>query len=642
MTDRDSYAGPRSPIPITQTARVTVRSPALHVCPRVSHVGICKINLERPHAVRQLLSLIFFVVVTSRLGVAQDLSFRLVSPAEETAPQVENDYLYEQLAATADAIANNSDDQVLSTPVQVEAGWWQPLVSRSIRRDADAVPLGLEEVLYEALSNSEQIRVFRQLPPIRQTAIIEADSAFDWHAFLDSQWDDFSDPIGSTLTAGPGINRFRDHNLTGSMGARKRTRTGGQLELAQQLGWRDNNSQFFQPAPQGTSRIALNFTQPLLRGRGRAYNNSLICLAQIDHNVAHDELMRQLQAHLLEVSRAYWAIYLERGVLYQKLRTYDRAKQIVERLRLRKNIDAPQAQIQAAEATLADRQSDLARALTAVKNAEARIRALVNSPRYGEFETLELIPVDPPSFDIIPVNLDLAVAEAISSHPEIQQSLRQIKASSIRLGMSRHELMPVLNLVTSAYVAGLAGQGDIAEAWRSQFNQGEPGYSVGLQFELPLGNRAAHARKDRRHRELKQSQHRYRVVMNTVMLEVKIAVREIETAQKELFSKQQVVAARETQLNHSVARWERLPGQDATTNLMLTNILSAQEDLARAEFEYLQAQITYNLSRINLRKATGSLLMHQTVNVNPIPIAQQDPIAEDDTVEFRVADTQQL
>ncbi len=557
--------------------------------------------------------LVLAFVSTSHL-VAQE-QYQHAPPAKSvvTVTDSYDTELYDRLIKTSENVAIE-DSNLKQQARKFDAGWWQPLVPRSLRRNAQGVQITLEQTLYEALANSQQVKVFKQLPPIRQTAIVEADAAFDWNAFIDTQWDDSSDPIGNTLTAGPGIGRFRDHNLSGSAGLRKRTRTGGQLELSQRFGWQDNNSQFFVPAPQGTSRIALSFTQPLMRGRGRWYNRSLICLAKIDHNVAGDEFSRQLQSHLLEVSRAYWATYLERGVLYQKLRTYERANEIVKRLKLRRKIDAPASQIQAAEAALADRRSDLARAMTAVKNAEARLRTLVNSPSFGEYEEFELIPVDTPSFEIYPVDMQLSLAEAIQQRPEVQQTIRQIKAASIRFGMAKHELMPVLNLITSTYVAGLAARGDVGQAWQNQFNQGEPGYSVGLQFEVPLHNRAARARSRRRNMELHQLQHQYQVTLNTVKLEVQVAVREIETSQRELLSKERVVRAREMQLNQLVKRWERLPRADTTTNLVLDNILRAQEDLSRAEFEYLQAQITYNLAQVNLKKATGSLFQHQTAN----------------------------
>jgi outer membrane protein TolC len=104
------------------------------------------------------------------------------------------------------------------------------------------------------------------------------------------------------------------------------------------------------------------------------------------------------------------------------------------------------------------------------------------------------------------------------------------------------------------------------------------------------------------------------VTLETVGLEVQIAVREVETSQRELVSKQQVVQARADQLDYLTKRWERLPNEDVTSSLMLENILSAQDRLTQAEYEYLQAQISYNLSHINLRKATGTLYQYETVN----------------------------
>ena len=530
------------------------------------------------------------------------------------APQ-SDEALYSELSAAADSIATSIQSTRYEAPTTVKPGWWQSMVPRSLRSDAEDIPLTLEETLYEALANSEQVKVFQQLPPIRQTAIVEADAAFDWNAFLETQWDDLSDPVGNTLTAGPGITRFRDHNIYGTGGVRKRTRTGGQWEVSQRLGHQDNNSRFFQPVRQGTSQITLGFTQPLMRGRGKVYNTSLICLANIDHAVAKDEYMRQLQTHLLEVSRSYWAVYLERGVLYQKLRTYDRAQKIVHRLKLRRAVDATESQIKTAAAALMDRQSELVRAFTAVKNSEARLRSLVNSPRLGDYESLEILPVDSPSFEVIPVEIEQAVGEAVQQRPEVKQAIKQIRAASIRMGMAKHELLPVLNLVTNTYVAGLSGGGDVGRSWVNQFNQGEPGYSIGLQFEVPLGNRAAKARSQRRNLELRQLQHQYQVTLQTVQLEVKVAVREVDTAKNELLSKQHVVMARESQLDQLIQRWEQLPNEQVTTSLVLENILRAQRDLARAEYEYLQSQITYNLSRVNLRKATGTLFQHQSINV---------------------------
>lgn len=514
----------------------------------------------------------------------------------------------------------STEDDFTSTPEfesrLVSQGWWYNMVRSSLRSDASPINLTLNDTLVKALTHSRQIQVFAELPLIRETSIVEADSAFDWSVFLDSRWDDTSDPVGNSLTAGPGITRFRDHNLSFSAGARKRTYSGGQLEISQQAGLQNNNSQFFTPNDQGTSRLVLNFTQPLLRGKGQAYNRSLVCLASIDKQIADQEYRRQLESHLLEVTRSYWALYLERGVLLQKMNSYFRAKQTVGRLESRANIDASETQIKSAQAALKTRGAELIRARNAVRNAESRLQSLVNDPSMQDFDLVELIPVDEPMFETFPVDMHGTLAEAIQNRPEVAQSIKQIRAAGIRTNMSKHELMPVLNLVTETYVAGLDGRHDVGGAWRQQFSEGEPGYSIGLQFEVPVGNRAARSRHQRRCHELRQMKNQYETTLETIELEVQVAVREISTSQRELFAKEEAMLARKEQMDYITERWQRLPGEGVSASLTLENLLSAQEMLAAAEYAYLQSQMTYNLSLMNLKRSTGTLLQHESVSLS--------------------------
>ena len=518
----------------------------------------------------------------------------------------------EQLSALRERLTT---EPVTDVPI-VTQGWWDSVVVEPLRTEAVTLPLTLEQTLVRALHCSHQVRVFSELPLIRETAIVEADAAFDWTAFLESRWRDLSDPVGSTLTAGPGVTRYSDHHYTFSGGLRKRTITGAQIEARQDFGFQDTNSQFFVPDPQGTSRIALSFTQPLLRGRGEVYNTSLICLAGIDTEIAKDEFMRQLQSHLLEVTRAYWALYLERGTLYQKLNSYRRAEEIVNHLDLRRALDASETQVRAAKAALTERRSELLRAEAAVKNAESRLRALVNDPEFGCFDTVELVPLDLPTAQMIPVDVHQSLGEAMMMRPEVTQSLKQIRAAAVRLQMADHELLPLLNLVAETYVAGLARNGNVGVAWGNQFDTGAPGYSLGLQFEVPLGNRAAKARHQRRQIELRQLQSQYHVTLQTVGLEVEVAAREVETSGRELLAKAAAVTARQEQLDNLELRWERLPQEDLTATLMLENILTAQDRLAEAEFSYLQSQVTYSLSLTNLKRAKGTLLQHELVSID--------------------------
>src|SRR6185295_9142132 len=106
-------------------------------------------------------------------------------------------------------------------------------------------------------------------------------------------------------------------------------------------------------------------------------------------------------------------------------------------------------------------------------------------------------------------------------------------------------------------------------AYDNQFNQGRPGYTVGLQFEMPLGNLAPQARRERRELELRQLRNQYETTLNTLQLEVKVSVREVETALAEMFSQYRAMEASTAELQYLEQRFERLPGEDGNASLML-------------------------------------------------------------------------
>lgn len=491
-------------------------------------------------------------------------------------------------------------------------GWWTPHVGSALQDQDLPQAITLEQTIVEALQHSEQIKVFSELPLIRETAVIEASSAFDWNHFMDTRWDDVSEPIGNSLTAGAGATRFNDHNWTGRTGLRRRTVSGGTFDVSQQFGFQDNNSQFFVPDPQGTARLVLGFTQPLMRGRGKVYNKSLIVLAQIDKNAAKDEFRRQTESHLLEVTRAYWALYLERAAYFQRINLYLRGKQILDRLEARSSLDAADVQVAAARAAVASRQSDLVRAKAAVANAQARLRSLVNSPTLVD---VEVLPSDVPTLELSQVNLDESVAIAFQRRPEVLQAIKQNKAACVRLNMSRNELMPVLNLVTQTYLSGLEDQGDSLAAFSRQFDTGSPSYGIGLVYERPVGNRAAKARLRRRRLELRQIEHQYATTLENIRYEVAVGVNELRTSLQELSTKSQALASRQRQLEALQLRWTQLPPRQNGAALALQDLLETQATVANAEYEYLSAQLTYNLALVNLKKVTGTLLSSENINL---------------------------
>jgi len=496
---------------------------------------------------------------------------------------------------------------------QPKRAWWDASVRQPLRQESHEIPVRLEGLLMGALAHSAQIQVIKEAPLIRETAIVEADSEFDWTSFVESQFVDTSDPVGNRLQTG-GPTRFREHDLSASVGVRRKNRLGGQFEVAQEVGHRDNNSLFFNPPDQGNSRLTLSYTQPILRGAGRMYNTSLTVLAEIDTGASFDNFSAQLQTQLLDVNRAYWELYLERANLIQKQQLYGQAAEILQELERRREIDALRSQIVRAQAAVASRTADIIRADMAIRNTESRIRALVNDPSLGSSDTDELVPLDLPLHHEVTMDIATSVEIAFRNRPELAQAIKQIRAAGVRLNMSRNELLPALNLVLETYVSGLRGNSDVGSAMVDQYREGEPSYTVGLQYEVPFLNRRAKSRYQRRRHELRQLEAQMHATMQSLRLEVEVAARDVVTTYREMLANHRAMRAEETEVEYLYQRWKLLPGNDRSASLLLEDLLDAQQRLNVSEFAYLTSQLNYNVSHMAFQRAIGTLLQSQNIS----------------------------
>ena len=506
--------------------------------------------------------------------------------------------------------ANGALDFKLQSP------WWDQHVSQAQREELESIPTDIHSLMYLAVKYSKQIRIAAQNPLIQETAITEADSDFDWVHYLDTAWNDTSEPVSNSLTVGDDSNRFKEETFQFSSGLRKRTRTGGFLDVGQTYGYQDNNSTFFIPNDQATGRLTLSYSQPLLRGRGRAYNNSLVLLANIDAGVAHDTFKATLQSELLEVARSYYALYQERAYLAQQVRLFLKTKDIVDTLQARQQLDAQRTQYVLASSALETRRSDLIRSRTAVINAETRLRGLINAPELRLSDEAELVPQEFPTQGFINAELRSQLQLAAQHRPEVMAAIKEVKAGATRLGVAEHELLPALNLVTQAYLSGLDGDSDFGQAFSNQFTQGAPSYSVGLQYEFPVGNRLARARLCRRRVEMRQLQSQYEQALAAVETEVDIAVRELSTSYREIAARHRALIAAEAEAETIEVRWQRMIDGSGQAGLNLESLLRAQERVTQAEREYVTSVLTYNLAMINLKRANGTLLISENVSIN--------------------------
>ncbi|MEM7314480.1 MAG: hypothetical protein AAF497_15140, partial [Planctomycetota bacterium] len=80
--------------------------------------------------------------------------------------------------------------------------WWLADIHGGAILGRHQQPVTLNELVVVALQAAPQLRVFAAQPVIESTRVNESIAAFDWTTFLETAWDDSSEPVGSTLDTG--------------------------------------------------------------------------------------------------------------------------------------------------------------------------------------------------------------------------------------------------------------------------------------------------------------------------------------------------------------------------------------------------------------------------------------------------------
>lgn len=506
--------------------------------------------------------------------------------------------------------------------------WWtdepvRPLLAHT----GKTLRLGLDDVYRRALAHSSEVKVYAATPLIRETAIAEEEGRFDPELFTETRYDRSHEPTSSLLDAGEDQEFLRERGWTSETGVRKRLRTGASVSLSQEITERTSNSDFFTPRDQGRGRLTLSVMQPLLNGAGTAYNRSLIQIARLDAETGYDEFIARLEEHLMEVNRQYWSLYLARAAYLEKKRIVADTQRIVDELESRGNLDNIASQRSRARSALATRKADLVRAELAIKNVESRLRTLVNDPAFVEERVGEVIPDDPPIAAAEVPDFRQSVTDALTYRPEIHLAENQLRASDLREGIAKQEVLPTLNFVGEVGVSALRGGGDWTGAAADEFDDAEPTWSAGVVASLPWGRKSAKARLLRSQLEARQRRDALRATLDQVLLEVQIAHREVATAWPDTKAKWEAARAADQELSMLRDRRE-VESAESGTSLYLEKLLDAQERRSLAREDYLAALVVYNSALANLDRARGALLQEETIAVERTEDAAGLPLVQ--------------
>ncbi len=491
---------------------------------------------------------------------------------------------------------------VSSGPAAAPDGFLDP-----ITRSGERAAVTLEGCLRRALIHNLQVQIARFEPAIARTRLTEAEALFDPAWYLNNALGRIRQDAG-TFLAGAATLAAKQWDF--ATGLETLLPTGATVALAQDWTYLDSNSAFFLPNPQYATGIGLEVRQPLLRGAGPEVTRSPIVLARLDHRISLAEFKTRLMDTLLEVERAYWDLVVAEARVRALTEALEAARENlrIARRRLAEG-KAPRVVVSLARSAVTRRQADLVAARLLLVQASDRLKRLMNDPALPledpvVLKAAEVPPAQPITVDR--VTYQASMLAAMRHRPEMDQAEAALEQADLRERVARNERLPQLDLAGRYRLTGL--DADVGPAMREELGTNFFEWQVGLEFRVPLGNRARTAAYRRSRLEHAQAARRREDVRQAILLEVSRAVRNLAAAAQRILATRAAREAAEQTLRDQQANV-------AAGAALAKDLLDAQRDLADAKTAEVQAMADYMVALAELERAKGTLLEYDRIEV---------------------------
>lgn len=475
---------------------------------------------------------------------------------------------------------------------------------------APAVRLSLQQAVALAVKNNLDLQVARMTPAISEARIVQAQGVFDATFFTDANFSKLDTPQPTGNVPGFSGNTQRE-DIQLSTGIRKPLISGGQITIQTDVNRNEAIPSVFSVSKYYDADVLVNIEQPLLRNFGADINRSNIVLAQNDRLAEAQQLKRRLLDVVARVEAGYWDVYFAQQQLRIRVSLLERSTDDRDRLIERRGYDASPVEITEANSFVELHRADVIRARSAVRVASDQLKRLLNSPDLPIADETLIVPVDEPTDEPISFSLLDLVTAALRHRPEMQIALLDIKDASVRQRVADNSRLPLLNIAATAQMNGVA-TGSASDAYDDMDDGDFIDYILGAQFEMPIGNRQAEGLYRQRQLERRATALVYQRQAQDVVLEVKNALRNVQTSYELIGATRAARRAAADSLR--AIEVQEASGVALTPQFLINQKLSTQERLANAEVQEAQALTDYHNAIAALYQSTGTLLERNNID----------------------------
>lgn len=454
-------------------------------------------------------------------------------------------------------------------------------------------PLTLGECVQRALRHGFDLEIENFNVEAARESIVDARSQFDplLSASISRNVLRFA---GDTL-----LPRTRSESTSTSAGVSQRLTLGTDLALGTNLGRSEIDPASAALNPAYASDLTLALRQPLLKGLGTTVNKAPIRRAEI----GLDNAERSYESRALDVIQATEIAYYVLSGSREQLGVFEASLSLAEKLLeeakarnaagMSTKLDVLQAEVGVANA-----RRGILEARNAVQDSEDTLLSLMG--RFELDEALGPTSVDEVNRIDLP-QIESSFAMALQHQPEYAGARAAIDLARLDTTLARNDLKPSLDLDVALGVNG--SDRTSRGAFSHTFAGDDNAWQAGLLVTYPIGRRGEKARYRQSQSRLTRQELQLKQLEQDILLDVRSAVRDIETNFQSVQIAAQAADLARQQYEAEIARFK----SGLSTS---RRVLEAQTDLQSARVAHAQSKLDLSTARSRLRRIESNGLEH--------------------------------
>jgi len=474
------------------------------------------------------------------------------------------------------------------------------LVTPALAESAGGMQLSLREAVRLSLERNLDLKAELYNPAQAEADIRKNRSIYAPHLKLDASYlEEYRRAINTTPQ-----KDFDQSTLIVTPGVFQLLPTGGTIGLNFE-NVRQTNSTTAETAL-GTfwnSSLGLTLNQPLLKNFGRETTDLNIRVSEISKETSISQLKSRILAVVAQVRTEYFRLAGFREDLESKKTSLSLAQKVHSDTEARVKAGVlPAMDILNAQFGVATREKELIDAEKAVSDQIDILAQLLQLEKVTNIET-----TDKPDRATISINEADALKSAISLRPELDELNSQLKSLELQSAVAKKQTLPSLNLISTVGLTGIDKDYSRASERLASFDY--PTWSVGIQFDYPLGNQAAENDYIKSRLKLEQTTVQINNLKSSIENEVKIAIRGVISSYKQL----DVADRGRLFADERVKAYMKKSEVGLATT---KDLLDVENDLVAARTNQIKAEALYAISLNQYWKSTGELLEREGVKID--------------------------